>query len=35
LDIAGVAYGDTEFSKTKTGTAFGVRLLLKFIENQM
>ncbi|MBN7815955.1 leucyl aminopeptidase family protein [Algoriphagus pacificus] len=33
LDIAGVAYGDSEFSKTKTGTAFGVGLLLKFIEN--
>jgi len=35
LDIAGVAYGDTEFSKTKSGTAFGVGLLLKFIENQI
>jgi leucyl aminopeptidase len=35
LDIAGVAYGDNEFSKTKTGTAFGVQLLLKFIENQL
>jgi len=35
LDIAGVAYGDSEFSKTKTGTAFGVQLLLKFIENQL
>lgn len=33
LDIAGVAYGDSEFSKSKTGTAFGVQLLLKFIEN--
>jgi leucyl aminopeptidase len=35
LDIAGVAYGDSEFSKTKSGTAFGVSLLLKFIENQL
>lgn len=35
VDIAGVAYGDSEFSKTKTGTAFGVQLLLKFIENQL
>lgn len=35
LDIAGVAYGDSEFSKTKSGTAFGVQLLLKFIENQL
>ncbi len=35
LDIAGVAFGDSEFSKTKTGTAFGVQLLLKFIENQL
>lgn len=33
LDIAGVAFGDNEFSKGKTGTAFGVQLLLKFIEN--
>jgi leucyl aminopeptidase len=35
IDIAGVAFGDTEFSKTKSGTAFGVGLLLKFIENQL
>ncbi|WP_296697733.1 M17 family metallopeptidase [Algoriphagus sp.] len=35
MDIAGVAYGDSEFSKTKSGTAFGVGLLLKFIENQL
>jgi leucyl aminopeptidase len=35
LDIAGVAYGDSEFAKTKTGTSFGVQLLLKFIENQL
>lgn len=35
LDIAGVAFGDSEFSKTKTGTAFGVQLLLKFIEKQL
>lgn len=35
LDIAGVAFGDSEFSKTKSGTAFGVQLLLKFIENQL
>ncbi len=35
LDIAGVAFGDSEFAKTKTGTAYGVSLLLKFIENQL
>lgn len=35
LDIAGVAFGDSEFSKTKTGTAYGVSLLLKYIENQL
>jgi leucyl aminopeptidase len=35
LDIAGVAFSDTEFAKTKTGTAYGVSLLLKFIENQL
>ncbi len=35
LDIAGVAFGDTEFAKTKTGTAYGVSLLLRYIENQL
>ena len=35
LDIAGVAFSDSEFAKTKTGTAYGVSLLLKFIENQL
>ena len=35
LDIAGVAFGDTEFAKTKTGTAYGVGLLLKYIEDQL
>jgi leucyl aminopeptidase len=35
LDIAGVAFTDSEFAKTKTGSAFGVSLLLKFIENQL
>jgi len=35
MDIAGVAYGDSDFSKSKTGTAFGVQLLLKFIENEL
>ncbi len=35
LDIAGVAFGDSEFSKSKTGTAFGVQLLLNFIETEL
>lgn len=35
LDIAGVAFGDSEFSKTKTGTGYGVNLLLRYIENQL
>ncbi|TDQ18753.1 leucyl aminopeptidase [Algoriphagus boseongensis] len=35
LDIAGVSFTDSEFAKTKTGSAFGVSLLLKFIENQL
>lgn len=35
LDIAGVAFGDSEFAKTKSGTAYGVSLLLKFIENHI
>ncbi|AWA30569.1 leucyl aminopeptidase [Flavobacterium magnum] len=33
LDVAGVAFGDDEFAKTKHATAFGVQLLTKFIEN--
>lgn len=33
LDIAGVAFSDTEFAKTKTGTAYGVSLLLRYFEN--
>ncbi|WP_418262917.1 leucyl aminopeptidase family protein [Flavobacterium faecale] len=33
LDIAGVAFGDSEFAKTKHATAYGVHLLTKFIEN--
>ncbi len=35
LDIAGVAFGDGEFAKTKTGTAYGVSLLLRYIENEL
>ncbi len=33
LDIAGVAFGDDEFAKTKHATGFGVYLLTKLIEN--
>ncbi|MBC7494232.1 MAG: leucyl aminopeptidase family protein [Flavobacterium sp.] len=33
LDVAGVAYGDDEFAKTKHASAFGVHLLTNFIEN--
>ncbi|GAB2791894.1 hypothetical protein GCM10027275_40930 [Rhabdobacter roseus] len=33
LDIAGVAFGDTEFTPNRAGTAFGVRLLTDFLEN--
>ena len=32
LDIAGVAFGDDEFAKSKHATAYGVHLLTKFIE---
>lgn len=32
LDIAGVAFLDNEFTKTKHATAYGVHLLTKFIE---
>lgn len=33
IDIAGVAFGDDEFAKSKHATAYGVHLLTKFIEN--
>lgn len=33
LDIAGVAFGDDEFAKSKHATAYGVHLLSIFIEN--
>ncbi|MGV3696775.1 leucyl aminopeptidase family protein [Flavobacterium sp.] len=32
LDIAGVAFGDDEFAKTKHATAYGVHLITNFIE---
>ena len=31
--IAGVAFGNDEFAKSKHATAYGVHLLTKFIEN--
>ena len=33
LDIAGMAFGDDEFAKSKHATAYGVHLLTHFIEN--
>jgi leucyl aminopeptidase len=33
LDIAGVAFGDTDFAPQRAGTAFGVRLLVEFLRN--
>ena len=33
LDVAGVAFGDDEFAKTKHATAYGVHLLTKFVES--
>lgn len=33
LDIAGLAFGDSEFAKMKSATAFGVRLLTSFLRN--
>jgi leucyl aminopeptidase len=32
MDIAGVAFSEAEFSKQKSSTAFGVRLLVAFLE---
>ncbi|MCF6132114.1 leucyl aminopeptidase family protein [Flavobacterium wongokense] len=33
LDIAGVAFVDSEFAKTKHATAYGVHLITNFVEN--
>ncbi len=33
LDIAGLAFGDSEFAKMKSGTAYGVRLLTSYLRN--
>lgn len=33
LDIAGVAFGDDEFAKTKHATGYGVHLITNFVEN--
>jgi leucyl aminopeptidase len=33
LDIAGVAFGDSEFASMKSATAFGLRLLLEYIKS--
>jgi leucyl aminopeptidase len=33
LDVAGTAFGDTEFGKQKNATGFGIRLLITFIED--
>ncbi|MCS6821976.1 MAG: leucyl aminopeptidase [Microscillaceae bacterium] len=33
LDIAGVAFGDSEFAKSKIATAFGIRLFYQFLLN--
>ena len=33
MDIAGVAVSDSEFSSQKSATAFGVRLLIEYLEN--
>lgn len=33
LDIAGLAFGDSEFAKMKSGTAYGVRLLTSYLRS--
>ena len=35
LDIAGVAFADSEFAKSRTATAFGVRLLGAYMETMV
>ena len=32
LDIAGTAFGDSEFAQSKSATAYGIRLITEFIE---
>lgn len=32
LDIAGMAFGDSEFAQTKSATGYGIRLLVEFME---
>ncbi|MEM8526585.1 MAG: leucyl aminopeptidase [Bacteroidota bacterium] len=33
MDIAGVAFNDADFSSQKSATAFGIRLLINYLEN--
>ena len=33
IDIAGTAFGDSEFAKTKHATAYGVHLIIKLLQN--
>lgn len=35
LDIAGTAFADSEFGSMKSGTAYGVRLLIDWLRNQV
>ena len=35
LDIAGVAFGDSEFANQKSATAYGIRLLTEFIKQKI
>jgi leucyl aminopeptidase len=35
LDIAGMAFGDSEFSQMRSGTAYGVRLLIEYLKKNI
>ena len=35
IDFAGMVYGDGPFAKTKTATAYGIRLLHRFFQNRI
>lgn len=35
IDIPGVSFKDSEFAKTKTGTAFGMKLIVDLVENMI
>jgi leucyl aminopeptidase len=35
MDIAGVAFGDSEYTSQKSATGFGIRLLIDYIAHNI